>query len=307
MLSPWNKIPAFATVFTRCILPKLADSLRKIDLNPANSDATIHAVSAVESVLSWQHILPEAYIGGLIEGEFLPLWYSTLLQWLASPHCDLGDVEEWYMGWRHTLTRQFIANDVGVMSWFVRALQVLSDAIADGGPGSPAVFTAISAFQEQQRKWAAAGTLIPRFTANNAGKRVWCGTSAGGKPSGYVRVVQERMSQAKAVSTAATRMQTLLSSGGSGSLLNFLEVLAVLADRRGLSVLPHDRRHDHEGKRLYQCGPATFFVYNDVVFLEKSVKVEVPAALGLHNTVSTFIPVSVEELFVAGASFAPKK
>jgi hypothetical protein len=111
----------------------------------------------------------------------------------------------------------------------------------------------------------------------------------------------------KAATTAGTKLQTLLSSGGSGSTLNFLEVLTVLADRRGLSVLPHDRRHDHEGKRLYQCGPATFCVYNDVVFLEKSVKVAVPAALGLHNVVSTFTPVSVEELFAVGSAAVPTK
>ena len=54
LLGPWNKVNAFATVFTRCILPKLADVLRAVDLNPADSAATNRAVAVLKSILSWQ-------------------------------------------------------------------------------------------------------------------------------------------------------------------------------------------------------------------------------------------------------------
>lgn len=57
----------------------------------------------------------------------------------------------------------------------------------------------------------------------------------------------------------------------------------------GLSLLPHTKRPSVEGNKLYTLGPAVFYVYSDVVHLEKSRRVD-------GNAVTTFVPVTVEEL-----------
>ncbi len=87
-------------------------------------------------------------------------------------------------------------------------------------------------------------------------------------------------------------------SGQPTSSLTFTEVVHHLADQQGLSVLPHDRRGTHEGKRLFLLGGATFYIYNDVVFMETRAKSSTPG----EKLPPVFAPVSVEQLLSAAAA-----
>ena len=70
-----------------------------------------------------------------------------------------------------------------------------------------------------------------------------------------------------------------------------------LADQRGLSVLPYDKRGHHEGKRLFCVGTAVFYIYNDVVFLETQAKGAAPG----ERLPNVFLPVAVDVLLAAAS------
>jgi hypothetical protein len=115
--------------------------------------------------------------------------------------------------------------------------------------------------------------------------------------AGYVRVVHDRMAAAAKAAEVPTARAPVITHRHTD--ITFFDALTVLADRAGLVLVPNTRRPTVEGNKLYSLGPASFYVYSDVVFLEKLHKVAVPSASGLHNVVSAFVPVSVDELLAA--------
>jgi hypothetical protein len=49
VLSPWKSVPAMATLFSRCILPKLADTVGKLPIDPSNQE-----MQPIRDLLDWR-------------------------------------------------------------------------------------------------------------------------------------------------------------------------------------------------------------------------------------------------------------
>ncbi len=254
-------------------------------------------------------VLPPVYLAGVLEGEFLPRWLLTLAVWLASPQCDYEEVQtvrcdviawslacerqchhaagrtvcvclcvcpsalQWYQGWKAVFPTVLLS-DAAVRSCFVEALRLIHEVVscdsdAESAKVARGAVTRLRAAQETQ-------------------------------PRGYVDVLKARMKSRPRDVGDVARMSAV-SSGGSGhassdahvtggrtSQLSFTDVVGYLADKRGLAIIPNDKRGTHEGKKLLQIGTVTFYIFADVVYME-SVK----------DKVSTFNPVPLETLFAS--------
>ncbi|CAG9463686.1 unnamed protein product [Pedinophyceae sp. YPF-701] len=131
VLAPW-RAPfgerGWGSLMQRSVLPKLAEALRALHVNPAAQDT-----APLTWVLAWEpHVAPAA-LAQLLEAELFPKWHQVLDHWLrASP--NFGEVTQWINGWQSLLPERLLHQE-GVRRHFAAALDAMNRAHATGDPG----------------------------------------------------------------------------------------------------------------------------------------------------------------------------
>ena len=119
---------ALTSVLQNAILPKLATSLRQLEINPGNQQR----IELFTEVMDWNGWFDGDTFSAVLEGEFFPQWLDVLYDWLHQPGVVLQEVLNWVEGWRSLFVTTVLENPFIVMQ-FNRGWDVINEVLGGGG------------------------------------------------------------------------------------------------------------------------------------------------------------------------------
>ena len=119
---------ALTSVLQNAILPKLAMSLRQLEINPGNQQR----IELFTEVMDWNGWFDGDTFSAVLEGEFFPQWLDVLYDWLHQPGVVLQEVLNWVEGWRSLFVTTVLENPFIVMQ-FNRGWDVINEVLGGGG------------------------------------------------------------------------------------------------------------------------------------------------------------------------------
>lgn len=257
-LAPWRDVfdaAAYNALVVRGVLPKLAAAVRAVEINPARQE-----LGVLQAVLSWDALVPQFYMAAVVLGELLPRWLGVLREWLTMPGVNLAHVAVWYAGWRRELPRR-LQRDEGVVEVLWRSLELIRAAAAGaalpalpgpGAAGGAGSYDAVVAAYSTRRGAEAA-------------------------PGGTRVSARLPASLAAEAAAAASRAARLAGAAAGEAELPFRDVVAALAERAGVSLVPNAARPTVDGQACFvlssdsgRAGPRVVcYVNGSVLFVEE--------------------------------------
>jgi hypothetical protein len=227
-----------------------------LKINPANQ-----SLDVISNVLLWSSaLLPSIHLKCLFRGEFFPLWYEVLFDWLKNSDASANrDILKWYKGWKSYLCKNedvalLIQGDFG---FALEMMMVCRDRQANHSD-LPAKASFRSSYM----------TLLKTESLQASSS-----TSSGHNSSSSSQS-QPQMNQPR------SQFQSSSSSSSASNPSSFKEVVAAVAESRGMEFCIKIGRQ-HSGRQLYSLGRHTIYFDSDVVHVDRN---------------GMFVPVDLEEL-----------
>ena len=219
----------------------LALQLRSVEINPQNQ--TIESTDIMESVLSWQKLLPEPHLSCLLRGEFFPKWKRILFQWVRVTESEANEsLVIWYRGWK-----DFIFKHIDPDPWLRAEFGHALDLMYQGRKLSKKDFEALRPASADEVSYQ---TVFQDYLSHAA---------------------QARRPPPEEPEPAPAESATGLSSGSvksSETLIAFKDVVDAFAQEQGVPFMIKNRMHD--GKQLYSFGGITIYLDMDVAHVERT-------------------------------------
>ena len=256
MLAAWRGVwdaASWGSLVERAVVPRLAATLRQVEVNPAGQDIT-----GVNGVLAWAPLLPPTTLAALLAGELLPRWLATLAHWLASGEAVGDEVIAWYRGWVSLLPPSLVASP-RLVACLSTALDLMAAAAANATTHDE-LAAAVAAVPLPNPATTSYASLLAQAAGSGAAPAV----SAAGVTNGVMPPRHAGVPPPRRPATAAT-------AAGLPPTVSFKEVVSQAADDAGLSLLPAPRRAPVDGNAVLLLGDLPVYLAGGVLFMEARV------------------------------------
>lgn len=129
-LDSWQGVPGFRGELKHTLelnlLPRLADHLKKFEVNPNDQDVT-----RIENILKWKSFFSAEKFGRVLVDAFFPKWLNVLHFWLTREP-SYEEIGEWYIWWHSQFPDEINAVPAIAAEW-EKGLTMINKAI-DLGP-----------------------------------------------------------------------------------------------------------------------------------------------------------------------------
>jgi tuftelin-interacting protein 11 len=271
ILLPWVTVfdsTSFENLLVRSALPKLATTLREVEINPAQQD-----IVPIETILSWCRLmpaLPPLHVTCLWVGEFFPHWLRVLHTWLLSPDTDFAEVSDWYTGWKG-LFPEALLQEEKVAECFTLALEMMQTSLSvEEGDGHNAAENPMNAFDAVLQRMEKDNyfTLIEQYKTLQRAQRRLDALQAESDSQYANRLFHAGISGAGG---AGHSLSGAKGPTSSYKQITFKEVVETFAMRNNVEFVPKLGRM-FEGKQLWQFGRSLCYLDQNVVFVSTAAK-----------------------------------
>lgn len=279
---PWKEVfdaSSLESLLVRQVVPKLVAAFRNdLTIRPDSQD-----LSCFWAVVAWRDLLPPLQLSSILAGEFFPKWISALTTWLTCPGVDLGEVGQWYTGWKELLSDlmpQLVERDEAILGYFNLALELMQAAMEGEGDWEDGVDTTESEIERRQRAITPFQSALGAISSSSYLKQL------------ELRRVELRQASTATATTASSAAFT--SSAPASSAAAFKELVTTFAERNGVSFAPKVGRMAEGGQQLWQFGRCLCFLEQSVVFV--AVESNQPHPSTVSSAGRKWVPVDLEEL-----------
>lgn len=126
---------SLSSILQNAVLPKLASSLRQLEVNPGNQEH----IEYFTDVMEWSEWFDSDTFSAMLEGEFFPQWLDILYDWSHQSGVVLKEVCGWIEGWRSLFPNSVLENRYIILQ-FNRAWDIINEVLEGGNQIDPSVY-----------------------------------------------------------------------------------------------------------------------------------------------------------------------
>jgi len=127
LLEPWKKVMSekdWSLLMRKCIIPKLAYSIKELEINPANQN-----IVPLQKLFDWINLVDTIDIIQIMKDFFFPKWVQTLEKWIAKKP-NKKEVYVWYTGWKDFIPK-IITEEATIQRYFSEALKLIQQLLTN--------------------------------------------------------------------------------------------------------------------------------------------------------------------------------
>lgn len=222
---------ALSSVLQNAILPKLASSLRLLEVNPGNQEH----IEYFTDVMEWSEWFDYDTLSAVLEGEFFPQWLDILYDWSHQPGVVLSEVYGWIEGWRSLFPASLLENHYVILQ-FNRAWDIINEVLEGGNHIDPSLYR-----QPITYRHVLQNRLIQEKTDRMRNVRIFDGFD----------------------------VQKLRQEQRESSTMSLRDALDLWGEKCNVELKQIENR-THDGKKLYLFGIVQFFIDDNVAFVRTS-------------------------------------
>lgn len=264
LLKPWKNVfdpTSFENLLTRSLIPKLVEVLRSdLQLNLLNQD-----FEPFEWVMAWEQILPRWHLINLFLGEFVGKWLEVLLNWLRSAEADLGEISQWYSGWKGVFPDYLFEPEIDGSTPLLEPFNIALDMM-----GTRVSVESETEIDEALSKF---DLVLENIQRQNYFSLV--------EKRKLEMLAQKRLSELKG--NAPRRQQFAPSS------VSFKEVVASFAEKNNVEFVPCIGKF-YEGKQIWLFGKDMCYIEDNVIFVASV------STFNEKKTKKDWIPMDLDQL-----------